>query len=94
MVASRLGGTVAPVGAMVHVRVMPGSGVSVPATGPGTKGWFLSCSILCRAKAVALDWLPPATTLTEPRVSMLKRATSDTARNVTASITSMRVIPD
>ena len=26
MVASRLGGTVAPVGAMVHVRVMPGSG--------------------------------------------------------------------
>jgi len=62
--------------------------------GPGTKGWFFSCSIICRAKAVALDWPPPATTLTEPWASMLRSATRDTARKVTASITSMRVMPD
>ena len=94
IVASRLGGTVGPVGVMDQVRVMPGSGVSVPLVGPGTNGWFFSCSIICRAKAVALDWLPPATTLNEPWASMLSSATSDTARKVTASITSMRVMPD
>jgi len=32
MVASRLGATVGPAGAMDHVRVMPGSGVSVMKT--------------------------------------------------------------
>ncbi len=47
-----------------------------------------------RTVEMLLDWLPPAPTLSEPWVSMLKSATRETARKDTASITSMSVMPD